>query len=58
MNKGTAIVGIWASISAVLITLILHWRIEFMGIMILLGVASIMTVVIMQYEEPLAQAEQ
>jgi hypothetical protein len=58
MNKGTAIVGIWVSISAVLITLILHWGIEFMGVMTLLGVASLMTVVIMQYEKPIAHVDQ
>lgn len=51
MNKGTTILGVWAVILALILVLILQMGMEFMGIMILLGVAMVMTVVILQYEE-------
>ncbi len=51
MNKGTTIMGVWAAITALILVLILQIGMEFMGIMILLGVAAAMTVVILQYEE-------
>ena len=51
MNKGTTILGVWASITAWILVLILQIGMEFMGIMILLGIAAVMTVIILQYEE-------
>jgi len=51
MNKGTTIIGVWAAITALILVLILQIGMEFMGIMILLGVAVAMTIVILQYEE-------
>ena len=51
MNKGTTILGVWASITALILVLILQIGMEFMGIMILLGIAAVMTVIILQYEE-------
>ena len=43
--------GVWAAITALILVLILQIGMEFMGIMILLGVAAVMTVVILQYED-------
>jgi hypothetical protein len=51
MNKGTTILGIWASITALILVLILQIGMEFMGIMILLGFAALMTVVILEYDK-------
>lgn len=51
MNKGTTILGVWASIIALILVLILQIGMEFFGILILLGIAAAMTIVILQYEE-------
>ena len=51
MNKGTTIMGVWASITALILVLILQIGMEFFGIMILLGVAIAVTILILQYEE-------
>lgn len=51
MNKGTTILGVWAANTALILVLMLQVGIEFFGIMILLGVAGVMTIVILQYEE-------
>lgn len=51
MNKGTTILGVWAANTALILVLILQVDIEFFGIMILLGIAGVMTIVILQYEE-------
>lgn len=50
MNKEVAILGIWASITALIIVLVLRLGIEFLGIIILLGVAILMTFVILGYD--------
>lgn len=51
MNKGITILGIWASMVALILVLILQIGIEFFGIIILLGIAAAMTFVILQYED-------
>jgi len=51
MNKGITILGIWASMVALILVLILQIGIEFFGIIILLGIAAAITFVILQYEE-------
>ena len=51
MNKGTTILGVWASITALILVLILQIGMEFFGILILLGIAGAMTIVILQYED-------
>lgn len=51
MNKGITILGIWASIVALILVLILQIGMEFFGIIILLGIAAAMTFVILQYED-------
>ena len=51
MNKGITILGVWASIVALILVLMLQVGMEFFGVLILLAIAAAMTVVILQYEE-------
>jgi hypothetical protein len=51
MNKGVSILGVWISITTLIIVLIMKVGIEFIGIIFLLGIAAVMTVVILHYEE-------
>lgn len=51
MNKGTAILGIWGSIVALVLVIMLRGGIEFFGILILIGIACAMTIVIMNQSE-------
>jgi len=51
MNKGTTILGVWASITALILVLMLQVGMEFFGVLILLAIAAGMTWLILQYEE-------
>lgn len=48
-NKSNAIIGVWASIVAIILVIFLQGGMEFFGVLILLGIAGIMTFGIMNY---------
>jgi hypothetical protein len=48
-NKSNAIIGVWASVVAIILVILLTGGMEFFGILILLGIAAVMTFGIMNY---------